>query len=137
MTTLVVRQDVASITRDELALHDDGLGDQSFYTAALTIDGVPAGTLFGELRTVDSQPAADGRVWQRMGLATFRFTTRDTIVVAGVVTYPAGEMHSPNGEPFWRAIVGGTGAYAGARGEVESVRSPDGTFVHSFTYTLE
>lgn len=136
MTTLTVHQGVARITRDERAQSDNGLGDQSFYTAALSIDGEPAGTLFGELRTVDVSDAPDGRVWERMGLATFRFTARDTIAVAGVVTYPAGQMHSPNGVPFWRAIVGGTGAYAGARGEVESVRSEDGTFTHSFTYDV-
>ena len=40
---------------------------------------------------------------------------RDTIAVAGVVTYPEGQLHSPNGRPFWRAVMGGTGAYLGAR----------------------
>jgi hypothetical protein len=35
--------------------------------------------------------------------------------------------------PFMRAIVGGTGTQLGARGELSSVRSADGQFIHTFT----
>lgn len=133
MSVLVVHQAVAQITRDELTVHEDGLGDQSFYTADLSVDGEPRGVLYGELRTVEAHHDDSGRVWERMGLATFRFTARDTIVVAGVVTYAEGALHSANGVPLYRAVLGGTGAYLGANGEVESVRAEGGTFTHTFT----
>ena len=54
-------------------------------------------------------------------------------MVAGVVNYPAGTLHSRIGVPFVRAVVGGTGTHLGARGEVSSVRSDDGQFTHTFT----
>ncbi len=133
MPTLVVHQAVATIAREGSAKAADELGGQSYYNAEISVDGEPRGVLFGELRTLRVYEGDDGATWDRQGIATFRFSPRDTIVVAGVVTYPAGQMHSPNGKPFWRVITGGTGEFAGAHGEVESVRSEDGTFTHTFS----
>jgi len=132
MPTLIVSQAVALIQRDQYD-RDPGLGDVSFYSAELSIDGSPAGWLLGELRTVQVHDSSIGEVWERQGMATFRFNERDTIVVAGVVSYPVGTLHSPNERGFWRAVIGGTGAYSGTRGEVESVRAEGGFFTHTFT----
>ena len=35
--------------------------------------------------------------------------------------------------PQLRAVLGGTGAYVAAAGEVETVRNADGTYSHRFT----
>ena len=131
MPSLVVHQAVATITREGSDKAADELGGQSYYNAPISVDGEPRGVLFGELRTLRVYEGDDGATWDRQGIATFRFSPRDSIVIAGVVTYPAGQMHSTNGKPFWRVITGGTGDFAGARGEVESVRSEDGTFTHT------
>lgn len=34
-----------------------------------------------------------------------------------------------------RSVVGGTGAYANAKGSVSTVRNADGTYTHTFTLT--
>ena len=132
MATLVVSQHPASLARSSHTL-EGHLGDTSFYSAELTIDGEPSGAVMGHLETVRLQETESGAEWERVGTVVFQFTPTDTIVVIGAVNYPVGTLHSRDDVPFVRAVVGGTGAHIGARGELWSVRSPDGSFTHTFT----
>jgi len=132
MATLVVRQQPAVVIRSTHTT-EGHLGDTSLYSAELTLDSEPSGAIMGHLETVRLHEAESGAEWDRVGTAVFQFTPSDTIVVVGVVNYPAGTLHSRIGVPFVRAVVGGTGTHLGARGELSSVRSDDGTFIHTFT----
>ncbi len=132
MATLVVRQFPAAIARSTHTT-EGHLGDTSFYSAELTIDGEPRGVVMGQLETVRLHESESGAEWDRIGTAVFQFTPTDTIVVVGAVNYPVGTLHSRDGVELMRAVVGGTGAHLGAHGEVSSVRSPDGSFTHTFT----
>jgi hypothetical protein len=53
--------------------------------------------------------------------------------VMGALDYPptAGEFDA--GQPVVRAILGGTGKYMGARGQLTSTRNPDGSYTQVFT----
>lgn len=129
MTTLVIEQLPATVARSTHT-SEGHLGDTSYYSAQLTTaDGKPHGVILGHLETV----RAHDHAWDRVGTAVFQFNESDTIVVVGAVTYPPGTLHSRDGAPFLRAVVGGTGAHIGARGQVSSVRSPGGAFTHTFT----
>jgi hypothetical protein len=71
---------------------------------------------------------------QRATLLIFDFGNRqDQIVVMGVLDYPptAGEFNA--GQPGVRAILGGTGKYMGARGQLISNRNADGSYKQVFT----
>ena len=56
------------------------------------------------------------------------------IVAQGVAVYPVGEGKFRPGKAFTIAITGGTGAYAGARGELVSVLKTDGTYRQKFRF---
>jgi len=132
MAMLVVHQLPANAVRSTHTT-EGHLGDTSSFSAELTIDGKPSGAVMGRLETVHLHESESGAEWNRASMAVFQFTPTDTIVVVGVVNYPAGTLHARAGVPFVRAVVGGTGTHLGARGELSSVRSDDGTFIHTFT----
>jgi len=132
MITLVVHQLPATVVRSSHTA-EGHLGDTSFYSAELTIDGEPSGAVMGHFETVRLHESESGAEWDRVGTGVFQFTPTDTIVVIGAVTYPVGTLHSSDGVALVRAVVGGTGTHLGARGEVVSVRSPGGSFTHTFT----
>lgn len=70
---------------------------------------------------------------ERFGTLVFRFNDIDTIVVSGSSVYPPAEAEMSADAPQFRAVLGGTGAYVAATGEVETVRNADGTYSHRFT----
>ena len=47
--------------------------------------------------------------------------------------YDPGQREMKTSRPVVRAVVGGTGDYIGARGEVRTEHLPDGTYEHVFT----
>ena len=129
MAALVIHQLPGAVVRTTHTA-EGHLGDTSYYSAELTtVEGKAAGVIMGHLETVRLHAEA----WDRIGTAVFQFSATDTIVIVGAVNYPAGTLHSRDGAQILRAVVGGTGAHIGARGQVSSVRSPNGSFVHTFT----
>lgn len=111
-------------------------GDLLAFDAPLSRDGEVVGDLSGLLTTVGI-PGADatGReaLEERFATLVFRFNDIDTIVVSGSSVYPPAEAEMSAEAPQVRAVVGGTGAYVAATGEVETVRNADGTYSHKFT----
>jgi hypothetical protein len=124
--------------------------------ASLTLEsGVPtfsvvdlgaSGHSAGDLNVFQSSVSPAGRL---LGIQTTLALTSDTQIVQGVLTFdlPEGQIAVSGvsrldpqttglltGQAFTRAVVGGTGAYAGARGEVVSTRRPDGSYDQRFTF---
>jgi hypothetical protein len=58
---------------------------------------------------------------------------QDQIVALSALDYPptAGEFEA--GQPVVRAILGGTGKYMAARGQLTSTRNADGSYTQVFT----
>jgi hypothetical protein len=58
---------------------------------------------------------------------------KDTVLLQGIGFYPAAgaalKRHAPSLE---RAVIGGTGRYAGAQGVVRTTHLPDGSWAHVF-----
>jgi hypothetical protein len=111
-------------------------GDLLAFDAPISRDGKVVGDLSGLLTTVDiPAPDATGRdaLEERFATLVFRFNDVDTIVVGGSAVYPPAESEMSADAPQLRAVLGGTGAYVAATGEVETVRNADGTYSHRFT----
>jgi hypothetical protein len=111
-------------------------GDLMAFDAPVSRDGALVGDVSGLLTTIDI-PASDatGRdaLEERFGTLVFRFNDIDTIVVSGSSVYPPAEAEMSADTPQFRAVLGGTGAYVAATGEVETLRNADGTYSHRFT----
>jgi hypothetical protein len=128
MQSLVIHQEPANVVHVTDGSEDHG--DVMTYEAEVTGPDGLAGILVG---VVNSARAHGGTHWDRIGSATFSFEGDDSLCVMGLLTYEADQVHSHPGTRHLRAVVGGTGRFIGARGEVASVRSADGTFTHTFT----
>jgi hypothetical protein len=113
------------------------IGDYEVFSAAVTKDGEGFGTLFG-LKLQVAKPGAMGAA-KGLGLfqnqLTFNFPD-GTVSVAGLQYY-AVNGRLPDGSLLageTRAVVGGTGAYAGARGTLHTTAHRDGTRTQEFSF---
>lgn len=117
---------VIDLGESERSVGDIWLIDKSF-----TGDDGMSGTLSGMLVITD---VPDGEDTQQdfMGQLVFEFGGMDSIVVAAESeSVPDGEEMVLDGEQA-RAIIGGTGKFVGARGQVLSTESEDGSWSHTF-----
>jgi hypothetical protein len=117
--TLLVRYEKSSFKTDEVAPKGPSVGDQFFFTGALTRNGKPAG------RLEDMDVGIDGRIQGFARWATL-LLPEGTIVAAGGGGNKASSGWKPSAEDRL-AILGGTRAYAGATGEITMHDLPDGT----------
>jgi len=127
--------------KPDLTLVDTGakgpsIGDYEVFSSAVTKDGTPFGVLYGMKLEVALPPAPGAPE----GLGRFQnqltFDLPDgTICVAGVQYYTMdGSIPQTLKEGELRAIVGGTGAYAGARGTLRTTQHLDGTRTQELTF---
>jgi hypothetical protein len=76
---------------------------------------------------------ANPNLEQRTTLLSFTFGDRqDQIIVLGVVDYSPTGAEFNAGQPVVRAVIGGTGKYMGARGQLASTRNADGSYTQVF-----
>ena len=70
----------------------------------------------------------------RMTEAVFVFSGEEagSLSVSGIGSYPRQDSTVKVDSTLERAVVGGTGAFAGAHGTVVSTHLPDGTWKHEF-----
>jgi hypothetical protein len=142
-TTTMTLQSVKVVIDDPTA---KALADQPFpgFHATLTEDGKVVGVLVGvrqvardaadlkllaeTLKPVGYDSAVDGQ-FMAMYTMLFEFGSGNQIMVQGPgVLSPQTKGHLPVGTPVVRAIVGGTGKYKFARGQLTSTPNADGTY---------
>ncbi|WP_421723257.1 hypothetical protein [Bauldia sp.] len=131
-TTFTVEQQAPILAYIDIGVAGRSHADVLAFEAAFAGEGDTAGKLTGILITADV-PTAPGDIHEdRIGQLVFDFGGGNSIVVAGVSVYADNETEMMPGEPQIRAVVGGTGQYIGARGQVTTVRKHDGTYAHAF-----
>ena len=74
----------------------------------------------------DAEPVED-----RFTYVVVEFEDNSTMIVAGKSTYSPTSAEISNGLPQVRAVIGGTGKYIGASGQVTTVRNQDGSYDHT------
>jgi hypothetical protein len=109
--------------------------DIDVFDAQLTKDGASFGRLYGE-QTVEAETASSAaHVAVETRMTDLIFDLPDgQIVVHGASAYPRGNWHLHAGTPVVRAIVGGTKAYVGARGELTTTRNANGSYTQAFHF---
>ena len=130
--TFTIHQDAPVLAH--VGMDGEGLahGDMLAFEARIDIGGGDAGLLRGILITVDL-PDTDGKLHQdRIGQLYFDLGGGNTLVVAGGSVYPRRGIEMAHGNEQVRAVIGGTGAFIGARGEVATVRHEGGGYDHHF-----
>ena len=133
--TLVVEQAEPTLNPVDVEPAGPSVGDRLEFSAALTIDGKPAGELTGVL-TVQSLGKSDVVKEQRKGTLTFQLNATDSLKVSGTSKYKPNKKEMEVGDPQVRSIIGGTGAYDGAKGSVTTLHNADGSYTHTFTIQL-
>lgn len=128
-TTLVLLNDVprSSPTPDL----GSGVATVSVHDAVLrSSKGKPVGTFHVVITSVAESAGVE--IERRMRNVVF-YLGDGQIVASGMGLYPKTEQYLVVSVPHRIAIVGGTGKYLGARGEVTTTRRADGTYRHVLT----
>jgi hypothetical protein len=102
-----------------------------FHFPAQTSDG--QSVLIDWIMTTTAVDEPSLNVESRVNTGTFSFGDHNNqIVIEGVALYPTAGAVLEIADQVRRAIVGGSGRFAGASGEVVSVQFDDGSWEHQF-----
>lgn len=134
-TAISAKPDVTSVDAD-----GDGadVGDYQTFSTTVTKDGKPFGDLYG-LKLAVGAPPVDGAPAADLGLFQNQLTfvlPDGQIMIAGTQYYTLDgsiPQNSLDGGEY-RAIIGGTGAYAGAKGVLHTTSKPDGRRIQEFDF---
>lgn len=129
--TFTVEQPADAVVLELLQQNpESNVGDELIFESPIVKDGEPFGNLIGTMTTVSPLDAGTRPgLEERLLSAVFDFPDGQ-ISVLGVSYYDPDETLLNDGETFVRAIVGGTGAYVGASGEVATTRNADNSYTH-------
>jgi len=132
-TKFTIRQDKPSLAHVDIGRKGQSHGDLMAFDAAVQATNGEKGKLSGFVLTVDI-PEKEHEVFQdRIDSMVFDFGNANTLVISGKAAYPhRGELEIAKNNPQIRAIVGGTGKYIGARGQITTVRDDEG-----YTHVIE
>jgi hypothetical protein len=98
--------------------------------------GVVTGEVYGAKTLVKPAEPSKPVTEQRATLLFFVFGNhQDQIVVAGVPDYPPNAPVFQANQPVLRAVLGGTGKYNGAGGQLSSTRNYDSSYKQEFSLT--
>ncbi|PYK05461.1 MAG: hypothetical protein DME67_05150 [Verrucomicrobia bacterium] len=134
--TLTIYQDAPKMKLLDLGEPGNSPGDVYHFFAPLhsSPGGPVIGEVFGSKTLVKLATDGNPNLEQRTTLLSFTFSDRqDQIIALGVADYsPTAGEFNPS-QPRARAILGGTGKYMGARGQLTSTRNADGSYTQVFT----
>src|SRR2546423_5755737 len=134
--TFTVYEDKPTLKLLDLGPPGNSPGDVYHFFAPLhsSPGGPVTGEVFGSKTLIKMATDTNPNLETRATVLFFIFANRqDQIVALGATDYPptAGEFDA--GQPVARAILGGTGKYMGARGQLTSTRNADGSYKQVFT----
>jgi hypothetical protein len=128
---LIVVQDAPALTDVAIGSKGKSHGDMLAFEGAIRSEAGHSGTVRGILFTV-ALPG-EGRPHEgRIGQLYFDLGNGDSLVVSGGTVYLGQNTEMTVNAPQVRAVIGGTGEFIGARGQVTTTRTTDGSYEHSF-----
>ena len=134
--TLTIYQDAPKVKLLDLGEPGNSPGDVYHFFAPLhsSPGGPVIGEVFGSKTLVKLATDANPNFEQRTTFLSFTFNDRqDQIIALGVADYSPTTGEFEADKPRARAILGGTGKYMGARGQLTSTRNADGSYTQMFT----
>ena len=134
--TLTIYQDAPKMKLLDLGEPGNSSGDVYHFFAPLhsSPSGPVIGEVFGSKTLVKLATDANPNFEQRTTFLSFTFNDRqDQIIALGVADYSPTSGEFDQSQPRARAILGGTGRYMGARGQLTSTRNADGSYTQVFT----
>ena len=134
--TFTVYEDKPTLKLLDLGPPGNSPGDVYHFFAPLhsSAGGPVTGEVSGTKTVVKLATDAKPNLERRATLLFFTFgEQQDQIIALGVHEYPKNVPEFEAGKSVARAILGGTGKYMGARGEVTSTRNADGSYTQAFT----
>lgn len=131
VTEFLVHQETPVLATVDIGYGGKSHGDMLAFEAAISTEDGDEGILSGILITIDL-PRGQSEFEDRIGNLVFAFADSDSIVVAGATVYAQDATEMNANHPQARAVIGGTGKYLGARGQVTTTRNEDGTYEHAF-----
>lgn len=134
--TLTVYQDAPTLNPLDHGPPGNSPGDVYHFFAPLhsSPGGPVTGEVFGTKTLVKLATDANPNLENRATLLFFSFgDPQDQIIVLGAVDYSPTAAEFNAGHPVVRAVLGGTGKYMGARGQLASTRNADGSYTQVFT----
>ncbi len=109
----------------------DGVGTVRLFHLVATVQGGATGTVDAMMTTLSVDQGAGTET--RLGTFVFMFSGgADELILEGTTVYPTGSSTFKAASTVVRPVIGGSGAYAGARGWAESSGNADGTWAHVF-----
>jgi hypothetical protein len=135
--TFTVYEDAPKMSLLDLGAPGNSLGDVYHFSAPLHSKrgGPVTGEVIGSKTLVKVPTEANPNLERRATLMFFTFDDRkDQIIAFGVADYSPNVPEFEAGQPVVRAILGGTGKYMGARGQLTSTRNADGSYTQAFTF---
>lgn len=119
------------ITYLDLGKEGSSHGDLLAYDARFVTDDGVNGILSGYLLTIYIPKKEEKPFQEKLAQVVFDFNHGNTLVIAGKAAYPDAEgSEMQEAVPQYRAVVGGTGIYSGAKGQLITTRQTDGTYHH-------
>ena len=134
--TFTVYEDAPKMSLLDLGAPGNSLGDVYHFSAALHSErgGPVTGELIGSKTLVKLPTDANPNQERRATLMFFTFAEgKDQIIAFGAADYSPSTPEFDADKPVVRPVLGGTGKYMGARGQVTSMRSSDGSYTQVFT----
>jgi hypothetical protein len=135
--TFTVYEDAPKMSLLDLGAPGNTLGDVYHFSAPLHSKrgGPVTGEVIGSKTLVKVPTEANPNLERRATLMFFTFDDRkDQIIAFGVADYSPNVPEFEAGQPVVRGILGGTGKYMGARGQLTSTRNADGSYTQAFTF---
>jgi hypothetical protein len=136
--SLTVYEDAPTLNPVDVGKPGNSPGDSYYFYANLRDQpgGALTGHLYGSKTLVKPEEPSKPGSEQRATLLFFVFdNSQDQIVVAGVPDYPPNTAEFGADKPVLRAVLGGTGKYDGAGGQLTSTRNSDGSYKQEFSLT--
>lgn len=133
-TVTVTHAEVPTATYIDLGQASDSVGDQRIWRfGGKTLDDQDV--MMDWVMITTGEPEPDTLLQSRLTSGTFVFGTDsgDRILIQGVGMYPTSGSTVKVASTLERAVIGGTGKYAGAAGTVMTTHLEDGTWQHVFS----
>jgi hypothetical protein len=131
-----VYEDAPKMSLLDLGQPGNSPGDVYHFFAPLRSSrgGPVTGEVFGSKTLIKLAMDTNPDIENRGTLLFFTFGVhQDQIVVFGITEYSPSAGEFAAGKSVVRPILGGTGKYMGARGQLTSTRNADGTYTQLFT----